>query len=245
MKIVLALGLTAAAFAALHIPSKTADRHKKNGIILALYAMGMVLFFVVYNIRTVHLILPFYQPRLQSMYQMDFLAGGEYPDAFLTEFFNGKTVYTPDDAFEVSDDFDLTSDENDYDEHGNYWIYDYYHAVNMWNFLDFSKATVVKDDSMNDLRLSDEQKDYFEDLGSANDMMRYTSALTPYTGEWGNGFYYYWFYNYFIGDSRVYMCTQDIADSKELVVIWQQTDEHDTDSFYIASKSFYDEVIAK
>ena len=210
-----------------------------------MYAMGMVLFFVVYNIRTVHLILPFYRPTLQSMYQMEFLAEGEYPDAFLTEFFKGKTVYTPNDAFDVSDDFDLSSDENDYDEHGNYWIYDYYHAVNMWDFLDFAKASVVKDDSLTGVRLSDEQKAYFEDLGAANDMMRYTFALTPYNGEWGNGFYYYWFYNYFIGDSRVYMCTEEISDAKELVVLWQQTEEHDTDSFYIASKQYFDEVITK
>ena len=245
MKIVLALCLTVAAFAALHIPVKGPYKDKKNGIILVLYAMGMVLFFVVYNIRTVHLILPFYRPTLQSMYQMGFLAEGEYPDAFLTEFFKGKTVYTPNDAFDVSDDFDLSSDENDYDEHGNYWIYDYYHAVNMWDFLDFAKASVVKDDSLTGVRLSDEQKAYFEDLGAANDMMRYTFALTPYNGEWGNGFYYYWFYNYFIGDSRVYMCTEEISDAKELVVLWQQTEEHDTDSFYIASKQYFDEVITK
>ncbi|MCR5832210.1 MAG: hypothetical protein K6G67_08755 [Lachnospiraceae bacterium] len=245
MKIVLALCLTVAAFAALHIPVKGPYKNKKNGIILVLYAMGMVLFFVVYNIRTVHLILPFYRPTLQSMYQMGFLAEGEYPDAFLTEFFKGKTVYTPNDAFDVSDDFDLSSDENDYDEHGNYWIYDYYHAVNMWDFLDFAKASVVKDDSLTGVRLSDEQKAYFEDLGAANDMMRYTFALTPYNGEWGNGFYYYWFYNYFIGDSRVYMCTEEISDAKELVVLWQQTEEHDTDSFYIASKQYFDEVITK
>jgi hypothetical protein len=245
MKIVLALCLTVAAFAALHIPVKGPYKNKKNGIILVLYAMGMVLFFVVYNIRTVHLILPFYRPTLQSMYQMEFLAEGEYPDAFLTEFFKGKTVYTPNDAFDVSDDFDLSSDENDYDEHGNYWIYDYYHAVNMWDFLDFAKASVVKDDSLTGVRLSDEQKAYFEDLGAANDMMRYTFALTPYNGEWGNGFYYYWFYNYFIGDSRVYMCTEEISDAKELVVLWQQTEEHDTDSFYIASKQYFDEVITK
>lgn len=245
MKIVLALCLTVAAFAALHIPVKGPYKNKKNGIILVLYAMGMVLFFVAYNIRTVHLILPFYRPILQSMYQMEFLAEGEYPDAFLTEFFKGKTVYTPNDAFDVSDDFDLSSDENDYDEHGNYWIYDYYHAVNMWDFLDFAKASVVKDDSLTGVRLSDEQKAYFEDLGAANDMMRYTFALTPYNGEWGNGFYYYWFYNYFIGDSRVYMCTEEISDAKELVVLWQQTEEHDTDSFYIASKQYFDEVITK
>ena len=245
MKIVLALCLTAAALAALHIPVGCPDKKKKNGIILVLYVMGMVLFFVVYNIRTVQLILPFYQPRLQSMYQPGFLAEGEYPDAFLAQFFKGKTVYTPDDAYEVTDDFDLTSDDNDYDEDGNYWLYHYYHAVNMWDFLDFAKASTVKDTSLSDIVLTDEQKAYYEDLGSANDMMRYTFALTPYNGEWGNGFYYYWFYNYFIGDSRVYMCTEGIPEADELVVLWQKTGEHDTDSYYIASRKYFEEVIAK
>ena len=241
MKFAIASALTLAAFSAMHIPVLK----KKNGIILALYAMGMVLFFAVYNVRTIDKILPFYQPTTQSMYQPEFLTGGEYPDAFLDEFFKGRVVHTPDDAYDVVDSVG-DSDDSDTDEDGNYWLYDYYHAVNMWNFLDFAGASVVKDASLNGTFLTKEQRSHYEDLGAANDMLRYTSALTPYKGEWGNGFYYYWFYNSFIGDSRVYLCTEEIEDAKDLVVIWQQEEgTHDTDSFYIASKSYYDEVIAR
>ena len=240
MKFVIAFVLTAAAFAALHIP----QLKKKNGIILALYGAGMVLFFAVYNVRTLQSILPFYHPTDQSMYQREFLDSGEYPDAFLNEFLRGKCVYTPDDAYTVVDAVN-EGEGTDYDDDGNYWLYRYYHAVNMWDYLDFNRAKIVKDASLNDLVLSDEQKSHFEDLGSANDMMRFTSALTPYNGEWGNGFYYYWFYNSFIGDSRVYICTEDITDANELVCIWQKEDFHDTDSYYFASRSYFNEVIAR
>ena len=50
MKIIIAGALTLAAFAALHLPILK----KKKGIILALYAMGMILFFAVYA----HLLFP-------------------------------------------------------------------------------------------------------------------------------------------------------------------------------------------
>ena len=241
MKFVIALVLSGAALAALNIP----QLKKKNGIILTLYALGMVLFFAVYNTRTIESILPFYHPVQQTMYQPAFFEGGEYPDAFLYEFFKGKTVYTPNDAYEVVDAAS-TEEGSDYDEEGNYWLYHYYHAVNMWDFLDFCRASTVKDDSLTGTVLSEDERNKFEDLGAANDMMRYTSALTPYNGEWGNGFYYYWFYNSFIGDSRVYICTDGIADAKDLVVLWQKVDgTHDTDSYYIASKKHYDEVIAR
>ena len=235
MKILIAGALTLAVFAALHIPVLK----KRKGIILALYALGMILFFAVYNVRTLDKILKFYHPTDQTAYQMEFLENGEYPDAFLDEFFKGRTVYTPNDAYDTSKDDELSG------EHGDYWMYYWYHAVNMWNYLELNKATVIKDDSLSGVVLSDEQKAYFEDLGPANDMLRYTFTLTPYEEEWGNAFYYYWFYYEFVGDSRVYICPENIVDAKELVVIWQHTNEHDTDSYYIASKDYYDGVIAR
>ncbi len=250
MKILIAGALTLAVFIALCIPKTK----KRKGIILIFYVLGMIMFFIVYNIRTIDLILKFYHPSDQVVYQKDFLKTGEYPDAFLDEFLNGRTVYTPNDAYTVDDSPDGSADdptadvedeESNFIDTGDYWLYCYYHAVNMWQYLEFNNAAIVKDDSLNNVLLSDEQKAYYEDLGPANDLMRYTFVLTPYYGEWGNGFYYYWFYNTFIGDSHVYICPEDIIDADELVVIWQHEDYHDTESYYIASKSFYDEVISK
>lgn len=240
MKFVIAGALALAAFIALHIPITK----KKKGIILAFLALGMILLFAVYNVRTLSRIIRFYHPTDQTVYQKAFLEGGEYTDAFLDEFLKGRTVYTPDDAYEVSDDIDVNADiSEDYDEEGNYWLYHYYHAVNMWQYLAFNDAEVVKDASLNSIALSDEQTDAFLDLGSANDMMRYTFVLTPYHGEWGNGFYYYWFYNTYIGDSRVYICPEGLMDAKEIVVLWQKTGTHDTDSYYIASKEYFEKEI--
>ena len=242
MKLIIAGVLTLAVFAALHVPILK----KKRGIILAGYALGMVLFFAVYNVRTLDKIIRFYRPTNQSMYQIGFLENGEYPDAFLDEFFSGKTVYVPDDAYEVSDEVGMDVDTLDkFDDDGNYYLYRYYHSVNMWNYLEFNGAEVVKDQDLNGLRIAEEKKPFFEDIGYANDLMRYTFPLTKYNGEWGNGFYYYWFYNSFIAESHVYMCTEDMDDGSGLVVICQHENHHDTDSYYIASKSFFEREIAE
>ena len=240
MKIMIAGALTLAAFAALHFPITK----KKKGIILALYALGMILFFAVYNVRTLDRIIRFEHPRCQTAYQAEFLDNGEYPDAFLDEFLKGKTVYTPNDAYDVRDDIDVNN-FHDFDSYDDYWLYYYYHAVNMWNYLEFRNATIVKDDSLNGVVLTDAQKEFFEDLGQANDMLRYTFPLTKYYGEWGNAYYYYWFYGSFIGDSRLYMCPEGMKDAEELVIIWQHTGKHDTDSYYIASRDYFDKVITK
>ena len=87
MKIIIAGALTLAAFAALHLPILK----KKKGIILVLYAMGMILFFAVYNVRTLKNITRFHHPYLQVVYQKAFFEDKEYPDAFLDEFFKDKT----------------------------------------------------------------------------------------------------------------------------------------------------------
>lgn len=241
MKIILAATLTVAVLVALHIPKLK----KKRRIVLAAYALGMVLLYVIYNIRTIDRIVRFSHPFNQSMYQPEFFEKGEYTDAFLDVFLEGKTVYTPDDAYKVNDSLDGNDSSEDYDSDGNYWLYHYYHAVNMWQYLDFNKAVTVKDSALNDVVLTDEQKKHFEDLGYANDMMRYTFPLTPYNGEWGNGFYYYWFYNSFIEDSHVYMCTEGLKESKEIVVLWQREGGHDTDNYYIASREFFDREIMR
>ena len=244
MKYVLAGGLMVVLLAALHIPKLK----NKRGIVLAAYAAGMILLSFIYNYRTIGNIVRFSHPVNQNMYQPEFFENGEYTDAFLDKFLKGKTVYTPDDADEVRDDIDV-DDDWDYlvelvGDRDDYWLYYYYHGVNMWQYLKFNHATVVKDESLNGIQLSGDQKAHYEDLGSANDMMRYTFPLTPYHGEWGNGFYYFWFYNYFIGDSRVYVCTEGLTDTNELVVLWQHEDSHDTDSYYIASKDyFYGEIL--
>ncbi len=242
MKLLISGVLTLAVLIALHVP----QLKKKKGIILAGYALGMVLFFAVYNFRTLGNIITFYHPFDQSMYQKEFLEEGEYPDAFLDEFFKGKTVYVPDDAYDVKDEVGMDTDTlEQFDEDGNYFLYRYYHSVNMWNYLEFNRAEVIRDPALNGKFISDERKVLFEDIGYANDMMRYTFPMTKYNGEWGNGFHYYWFYNAFISESHVYICTEGIDDESPLVVICQHERRHDTDSYYIASKSYFDEVIAK
>lgn len=240
MKTVLAAALTIIALAALHIPILK----KKKQVILALYAIGMILFFAVYNIRTLGNIMPAYRPTDQTLYQPEFFKDGAYPDAFLEEFLKGRTVYTPNDAHTVSDDIDVNAIDK-FDEDGYYFLFHYYHAVNMWQYLDLNRAKIVKDDSLTGVKLDEAQQAHFEDLGMANDMFRYTFALTPYQGEWGNAFYHYWYFSTFIGPSHIYICPEGIRDGDELVVLWQRSSHHNTEDFYIASKEYFDEVINK
>ena len=235
MKIALAGILTLALLAAWHIPKLK----KKKGIILIFYALGMIVLFAVYNIRTMDKIIRFSHPFGQIVYQSEFAATGEYPDAFLDEFFKGKTVYTKDDAFTVDEDHDIN------EEDGDSWLYEWYHAVNIWNYLKFNRASIVKDASLNGITLREDQRSHFTDLGPANDLLRYTFVLTDLKGEEGNGFYFYWFYSSHIGDARVYICPEKLSGSDELVLLWQNDAGDDTESYYIASKSFYDDVLAK
>ena len=235
MKIMIAGTLTLAVFTALHVPMLK----KRKGIILVLYALGMIMFFAVYNVRTLDHIIKFFRPVTQTVYQKEFLATGEYTDAFLDEFLKGRTVYTPDDAY------DLQTASEDAEADGQYWLYGYYHANNIWNYLEFDKASVVKDDSLNGYIINDEQKSYFEDLGAANDLLRYTFPLTKFDEEWGNGYFYYWFYNYYIGESHIYVCAEGLANAHDLVLVWQSAEDHDTEDYYIASKEYFDEVIDK
>ena len=139
----------------------------------------------------------------------------------------------------------MDEDHDINEEDGDSWLYEWYHAVNIWNYLKFNRANVVKDASLNGITLREDQRSHFTDLGPANDLLRYTFVLTDLKGEEGNGFYFYWFYSSHIGDARVYICPEKLSGSDELVLLWQNDAGDDTESYYIASKSFYDDVLAK
>lgn len=239
MKPVITIVLSLAVLVGFRIPKLK----NKKSLIIALYAICMIALFSVYNIRTLGRLIPFYQPINQTMYQPEFLENGEYPDAFLDLYLKGKTVYTANDKADLSE---LSKDtEHSFIQKSDDWIKLYYHGTNIWNYLRFVEAKVVKDDSLNDITLSEKQLSHFEELGYANDMMRYTFPLNDYMEEWGNGFYYYWYYCTHIKDIHVYMCADGMKDSDEVVFIWQYRDDtHDGENFYIASKKYYDEVIA-
>ena len=228
MKIVLTGLLTIAVLVTLHIPMSK----KRKGLILAMYALCMIAFFVVYNYRTLDHILIFDQPRSQTLYQPRFLQDGEYTDAFLDEFLKNKTVATPNDAWDIS------LENPDWPR-----LYAYYHAYNMWDYLEANNATIVKDDSLNTVVLSDSQKALFTDLGLANDLMRYTFPYTKYADKYGNGYFHYWYYSTYINTSHVYLCTDSLADADELVMIWETEDDEATENYYIASKEAFKSVV--
>lgn len=209
---------------------------KYRNVILGLYGVAVLGLSASATWRTASLTLPFYYPSSQTFYQREFLDNGEYPDAFLPLLLKGKTVYTKDDGF--------CSDEKmnvDWTEDGKYWIYFFYHMRNAKSFLETAGANVIPDVKYNDIVLNDAQKAYFEDLGLSNDMYRYMFPLSDIEEEWSNGFYYYWYYSCFAGPSHVYICSQDIEDAEELLILW--TDEMNED-LYIISKDYYEKEVA-
>lgn len=224
MKIVFACIITLAVFLAFHIPF---IKRKKDSV-LAVYAIIMIMLFGTYNIRTIARIVPFYHPVDQTVYQLSFLSDGSYTDAFLDVFLKKKTVYTPNDAYDISKDDPSTLS-----------LYDYYHANNMWSYLESNNTEIIKDDSLNGITLSSDQKKIFTCLGTANDLMRYTFPYSKYADKHGNGYFHYWYYSVYSRDSRLFICTEKIKDADDLVMIWETEDDDVTENYYLASREVF------
>ena len=238
MKVLLAAGLTALCFLALHM-SKTGKIKRR---IMAAYAGVMILLFILYNYRTIDLILPMYQPKDQTFYQREFMENGLYPDAVLPYIFKGKTVYVKNDRY---DDVNRTGlglvNGEKFDENNKYYLYHHHHFVNEVNFLN---ASNIKRDTNNAVN-TDEIALHFEDLGYANDMYRNMFMLTDGVEEWWNAFYYYWYYNYYFGEidpdgMHFYICSDGVDTEDELVLLWNDEESKD---LFLMSKSTYDKEV--
>lgn len=221
MKTILAAILTLTVFLVFHTPKTK----KRKRITLAMYAFTVIILSVMYNLRTIDYILPFYQPVSQTIYQISFLKDGGYTDAFLDEFLNGKTVHTPDDARNITD-------ENPKSPR----LSTYYHAYSMWNYLESNNASIIKDPTLNGYTLDSAQKLQFQDLGLANDLMRYTFPYTKYANKYGNGFFHYWYYSMYSEESHIFLCVNNLNDSKELIMLWEKKEDGMTEDYYIISK---------
>lgn len=228
MKYLLALVLCVACLIALNInPFK-----KHKGYVLAVAAAAVIVMFVIYNVRTLDLILPIYSHTNQVFYQDEFEEDGLYPDAFLPYLFKGKTVYTKNDKSESVE----AAKALGYD-----YTYYYYHVNNCVNYLKSVGANVISDDSYNSVELNDAQKDVFMDFGYANDMFRNTFNLSDEVGEHSNAFHYYWFYAYHVGEMHIYVCPTQLKECDEILVLW---DNKENEDFYIISKDYYEREVA-
>lgn len=233
MRYIVIIGIAVIAGILIRIKSKYRTR------VIAGFAVIMMLMSVLYNIRLLGKLLPFYRPLNQTFYQTDFLKNGEYPDSLLMLLFKGKTVYLKDDAVPSSD------------THGRHWIYGYYHLHNVEWFLECMDAKPVLDDGMNDIILDDAKiGNDFEELGITNDMFRNSFMYNDMEGEWGNYFYYYWYYYERLDTIRAYMNVnvdsqgKTVFDTDELVLLWNAVDGVEEEDIYIMTRDYFDKEVA-
>lgn len=205
-------------------------QHK--GKIIAGYACALILLSVAIDVKTLNLMLPFYTPTDQVFYQPEFLEEGIYPDAIIPYIVEGKTVYTKNDP---------VNSRQEAMDMGYDWVYAYFHMHNIVDYLKTVGASVVSKEDYNDILINDKQKECFTDFGYTNDMFRYMFNLNDIKEEWGNSFYFFWYYCNHAGESRVYICTEGIKDCDEIMLIWQGEEAED---IYIISKDYYEKEVA-
>lgn len=238
MKLLIVLAVTVVAIVLLFLPATK----KYRGLVLVGYGVCVFLFSAVQTLRTVPLMLPFYNARQQSFYQKEFADEAMYPDALLPLLVKGKTVYIKDDLDEYRKENEEYIDEAEsYYPDGKYWTYIFYHQKNLQEFLKAAGADVVADDSFNDAFIDGDNAADFELAGYTNDMNRYLFPLSEEREEWSNSFYYYWYYSTYLDEMDLMINTDGILDADELVIL---CDDKENESWYVMSKDYYDTEVA-
>lgn len=224
MKIALSLVLTIIVLAAIVIKPLWRFRWK----IMAGYAFAMIILFTFYNYRTINLIIPIYHPLNQMFYQSEFAEEGEYPDALLAYILQDRNVVLP--AYAAWDDSNIDSEEAWKD--GNIL------CMNIENILKESGANVYYSDMK--YVIEESEKEYFEDFGYLNDTLRYSYLYNNLETEYGNGFFYYWFYGASTQPMKLYVCTNNMDEDDTLYLLFDGGF-----NFYLVSSQFYEEEVRK
>lgn len=206
MKLILSLAVTICVIVALLI--KPLRRH--IWAVMGMYSILVICLFAFYNYRTKDLILPFYTPTNQMFYQTEFATteDGVYPDALLHYLVNGKTVYLP--KYVCWEGIDIESDE--------VWNNGQMMCINLVNILKSCGAEVVNEDN-SELANVDAFGDKITNLGYLNDTFRYSFLYNDLTSEYGNSFYYLWFYGASKEPFRLYVYGDGIQETDELVLL--------------------------
>ncbi len=235
MRYVVITGL--AVFAGILIRIK---KEYKNRILIG-FSLVMILMSALYNMRLMGKVMPSFHPTNQMFYQTSFIDKGDYPDSLLLQLFKGRTVYVKDDTFLI----------DEAEGHGKNYLYAYYHAKNMYWFLDMAGAETIRSEDMNDTMINEAQmKDDFVSLGNTNDMFRYCFMYNDIPDEPGNYFTYYWYYYDYLDTIKAYInqtadpSGETVFDADELVILWDAEDGTEEEDIYIMTKAYYDEAVS-
>ena len=225
MKILLSLIITLITVALiLYKPTR-----KHLGKVLCGYFVMVIVLFAFYNYRTAGYILKFIRPVNQMFYQPDFQESGEYPDALLPYILEGKKIYLPT-IFEWDESIKETYD---------HWQSGGMLSMNMQNILEENGAQVILDDYMFMLDTKKYQKDMV-DLGYLNDTFRYSFFYNDLESEYGNSFYYYWFYGVNAVPFKLNVCPKAYMDSDTLYMMFDEDA-----NLYLVSKEYFEQEVMR
>lgn len=173
------------------------------------------------------------KPINQTFYNNEFLETGEFPDAFLRLYFKDKNVYVKDD--------EITMAHAEY--LGYSWMYAFYHAKDMKNYLDSVGARVIPDENMNRAKVTEEIAEDFENLGYTSDLLRNTVMYTKTENDCGNYLFYQTYYREMCDTSYIFLNTESLKDTDELVLLWQHRlgSSLETEDMYLMGKDYYEE----
>lgn len=205
MKIALSIALTAVIIVLLCIKKLKPYR----GRIIALFGVGTVILFAIYNYKTADLILPFYHPVNQNFYQPEFVSTGEYTDALLPYIVKGKTV----NMYDYS--MDIDSDLNSIDS----WNSGKMIFADLRNILEENGATVNRISGYPTYVTKEKLDELFVNAGFLNDTFRYSYFYNNLNSEYGNGFYYYWFYSVNLEPFCLYVNPEGIESADEFYLV--------------------------
>lgn len=208
MKIILSLSLTAAVLVLLLVKKLKPYRSK----IICFYGLAVAGLFAFYNYRTADLILPFYHPENQMFYQPEFLETGEYTDALLPYIVKGKTVHMYDYYMDMDADF------NNIDV----WNSGQMGVLDIKNIMEENGAKVIMMSDDPEYLTSEQTERLCENAGFLNDTFRYSYFYNNLDSEYGNGFYYYWFYS---ASRKPFSLLMDIEGIREADDLYFLTDE--------------------
>lgn len=224
MKIALAIIVTI--FALIGITVKPLRAHR--GKIMAAYAVMVIFLFAFYNYRTKELILPFYKHNNQMFYQSRFADTGEYPDALLPYVLKGKTIVIP----------NIVKWDDSIKETYDFWQNGDMINMNLYNIFTESGARVEFGDYIYLLDKERQEKDMTR-LGFLNDTFRYSYFYNDLESEYGNGFYYYWFYGANAVPFEIALCEDGFVDADTLYVLFDENG-----SLNLVSQAYYDKEVA-
>lgn len=199
--------------------------------IFGIYIVVMIIANIVFNCIKIPELMPLRTTTNQFIYQSDYMDTKEYPDALLQLLIKNKRVYVKDD-FKSSYDTELL---------GFDWLYSYFHQIPETEYLKRYNAEVIQDSSINNSVIDDNVKDDFTLTGYANDMLRNAFMFHPDKTTAANYFYHYVYFSETVGPMNFYINFDNITDSSELVLLWQNVSEDDeTEELYLMTKDYYD-----